>query len=119
VYGTQTHTSAPKNIFAERGHSFWRYTLQVQLTTEEQQVKFSISDLRVHGSFWVPGIDQSMRVMFHSCNGFSVKIPPDAFAGPSLWNDVSNIFTGQHATRSTVLQVLRGEFHIPLLLRAV
>jgi hypothetical protein len=29
-----------------------------------------------------------MRIMFHSCNGFSVGTDVDAWSGPALWNDV-------------------------------
>lgn len=32
-----------------------------------------------------------MRVMFHSCNGFSVGVDVDAWSGPALWNDVLRI----------------------------
>lgn len=81
--------------------------LNVQLTTDEQRVAFSIEPLHIRGSFCVPGTDQSMRVMFHSCNGFSVKVPPDAYAGPTLWNDVSRRRTSP-ATPLTHPQVLRG-----------
>jgi hypothetical protein len=38
--------------------------------------------------FAVPSIHQSMRIMFHSCNGFSVGTDVDAWSGPALWNDV-------------------------------
>jgi hypothetical protein len=89
AYDAAQMRSSPRNIFDEEGHSFWRYSLSVHLQSEEQQVKYTIDYPRVHGSFSVPGNDQNMRIMFHSCNGFSVKIPADKFAGPALWNDVS------------------------------
>jgi hypothetical protein len=38
-------------------------------------------------AFW-PAEEQSMRIMFHSCNGFSVGTDMDAWVGPNLWNDV-------------------------------
>ncbi|KAH6682346.1 hypothetical protein F5X68DRAFT_155841 [Plectosphaerella plurivora] len=34
------------------------------------------------------GKDISMRIMFHSCNGFSVGTDEDEWCGPALWNDV-------------------------------
>ncbi|RPA86097.1 hypothetical protein BJ508DRAFT_411655 [Ascobolus immersus RN42] len=39
-------------------------------------------------SWWVPGRNENMRIMFHSCNGFSVGTDEEAFSGPALWNDV-------------------------------
>lgn len=90
-YDAKKHSLTPKNILSEHGHSFWRYSLTVHLLPDEQRVEYNLDDPHVHGSFSVPGQDQSMRIMFHSCNGFSVKIPADQFAGPALWNDVSQL----------------------------
>ncbi|KAF8588264.1 hypothetical protein K439DRAFT_1629920 [Ramaria rubella] len=87
----QTQTSDPKNVFAEHGHTFWRYPLVVQLTNMEQCIEYNIVNSRIHGSFCVPAKNQSMRIMFHSCNGFSVKIPEDTYTGPALWNDVLRV----------------------------
>ncbi|KAL2127359.1 hypothetical protein VTI74DRAFT_10872 [Chaetomium olivicolor] len=39
--------------------------------------------------FFVPALDESMRLMFHSCNGFSVGTDEEAYSGPALWNDVA------------------------------
>lgn len=36
----------------------------------------------------VPAAQDSMRIMFHSCNGFSVGTDEDFWSGPALWNDV-------------------------------
>ncbi|KIJ52472.1 hypothetical protein M422DRAFT_243256 [Sphaerobolus stellatus SS14] len=60
----------------------------VRLGASEQEIRYKVESHGIKGSFWVPGKDESMRIMFHSCNGFSVKIPKDAYAGPALWNDV-------------------------------
>jgi hypothetical protein len=38
--------------------------------------------------FYVPSKHESFRIMFHSCNGFSVGTDMDTWKGPSLWNDV-------------------------------
>ena len=32
-----------------------------------------------------------MRIMFHSCNGFSVGTDEEAWSGPALWNDVLRV----------------------------
>ncbi|KAF8501237.1 hypothetical protein BU17DRAFT_58930 [Hysterangium stoloniferum] len=85
---TELAASTPQNIFFENGHSFWRYSISLPLADTEQMIQYSIGNPQVQGSFSVPAKDENMRIMFHSCNGFSVKIPDDAFAGPALWNDV-------------------------------
>ena len=39
--------------------------------------------------FWIPAVGQTMNIMFHSCNGFSLSVNPDDFNGPDpLWRDV-------------------------------
>ena len=38
--------------------------------------------------FVVPAKSESMRILFHSCNGFSVGTDEEAWSGPALWNDV-------------------------------
>ncbi|KAJ4295874.1 hypothetical protein N0V88_004576 [Collariella sp. IMI 366227] len=40
-------------------------------------------------SFFVPAVEESMRIMFHSCNGFSVGTDEEAYSGAALWNDVA------------------------------
>ena len=42
-------------------------------------------------SFFIPAIPDSMRIMFHSCNGFSVGTDEEAWSGPALWNDVQRV----------------------------
>ena len=42
-------------------------------------------------SFFIPAISDSMRIMFHSCNGFSVGTDEEAWSGPALWNDVQRV----------------------------
>lgn len=43
----------------------------------------------VHKSFYLPSSTSTMRILFHSCNGFSVGTDEAAFSGPALWNDVA------------------------------
>lgn len=39
--------------------------------------------------FWVPGVNENMRWVGHSCNGFSAGVDTEKFNGPDpLWNDV-------------------------------
>ncbi|GJJ08193.1 hypothetical protein Clacol_002401 [Clathrus columnatus] len=84
---TSAHVVVPLCIFSGEGHSFWRYPLSIRLSDEERKIKYELDEPEANGSFWIPGKDQTMRTMFYSCNGFSVKVPHDAFAGPVLWKD--------------------------------
>lgn len=75
-------------LFAERGVTFWRFLLEVELTEEQERIAY-----RINGgpalAFWVPSKHQTMNMMFHSCNGFSHDVDKDAFCGPDpLWRDV-------------------------------
>lgn len=45
--------------------------------------------------FFVCAKQESFRIMFHSCNGFSVGTDMDVWKGPSLWNDVLRMHTQQ------------------------
>ncbi|ORZ15213.1 hypothetical protein BCR42DRAFT_353367, partial [Absidia repens] len=74
-------------------YHFWRYELNLPLTTQPQHVLYSTPSLpgQTH-DFYLPAIQESMRFMFYSCNGFS-DIPQDIkdkFGGNDhpLWQDV-------------------------------
>lgn len=77
-------------LHAERGVTFWRFNIQVELGSEQTRVAYRIN----HGSaigFWVPAAGQMMNVMFHSCNGFSMSVDSNTFSGPDpMWRDVLN-----------------------------
>ena len=60
-------------LHAERGVTFWRFNLEVELSVQQTRVAYSINGSPSVG-FWVPGRGQSMNVMFHSCNGFSMSV---------------------------------------------
>ena len=78
--------------------AFWRFVLDLPLKDHEVRWEYSIANIRFlsgvsarnHASriFAVPSMSQSMHIMFHSCNGFSVGTDEDAWSGPALWNDV-------------------------------
>lgn len=77
-------------LHAERGYTFWRFSIEVELREEEQRIAYRINRGPATG-FWVPAKNQSMNIMFHSCNGFSMSINPDDLSGPDpLWRDVLN-----------------------------
>lgn len=83
-------------LYEEPGKAFWRFSIQVPLEAYECRWQYDIpgfqyvsSELaRTPWNFAVPSVHQSMRIMFHSCNGFSVGTPMDEWVGPVLWEDV-------------------------------
>lgn len=77
-------------LHAERGATFWRFNIEVELTDRQQRVGYRINNSASVG-FWVPAKGQTMNMMFHSCNGFSMSVDSNTFSGPDpLWRDVLN-----------------------------
>lgn len=85
-------------LYEDPAKAFWRFDLKLPLQDFESRWNYSIPHTRhisttgpakssAH-TFVVPGSSQSMRIMFHSCNGFSVGTDEEAWSGPALWNDV-------------------------------
>ena len=81
--------------------TFWYFELVITLQDIEARWEYTL--LHAH-STWspatrsitpkvivVPARSQSMRMMFHSCNGFSVGTDEEAWSGPALWNDVIRV----------------------------
>ena len=109
-------------LHAERGITFWRFNLEVEIQPQEIRIAYSINNGPAVG-FWVPGRGQTMNVMFHSCNGFSLSVKcvskiylfvdvclrltsPDDFSGPDpLWRDVLN----SHQTRPFHVMIGGGD----------
>ena len=86
-------------LYSDSSKSFWRFSLHVPLSVEEMRWEYTIPDMHFISSakkgesrtFVVPSINDSMRIMFHSCNGFSVGTDEEAWSGPALWNSVLRI----------------------------
>ncbi|KAI4260685.1 MAG: hypothetical protein L6R42_003944 [Xanthoria sp. 1 TBL-2021] len=77
-------------LHAERGVTFWRFSIEIELTERQQRIGYRINNSASVG-FWVPATGETMNMMFHSCNGFSMSVDPDTFSGPDpLWRDVLN-----------------------------
>jgi hypothetical protein len=77
-------------LHIEQGSTFWRFNIEVELQSQQQRIAYRINQGPV-SYFWVPGQGQSMNIMFHSCNGFSLGVNPDQFSGPDpMWRDVLN-----------------------------
>lgn len=88
-------------LYEDPAKAFWRFDLKLPLQEFEARWEYNIPHTR-HVSatnrsnssahrFVVPGCSQSMRIMFHSCNGFSVGTDEEAWSGPALWNDVLRV----------------------------
>ena len=60
-------------LHKERGVTFWRFNLEVELGDAESRIAYSINRGSSVG-FWVPARGQTMNIMFHSCNGFSLSV---------------------------------------------
>ena len=77
-------------LHAERGFTFWRFNLEIELGSDQHRIAYRINKGPALG-FWVPARGESMNVMFHSCNGFSLSVDSKQFSGPDpLWRDVLN-----------------------------
>jgi hypothetical protein len=92
-----------EKLYEDPKRAFWRFLVEVPFQQFEARWQYGFenvvyidcnkTDKPQH--FAVPSINQSMRIMFHSCNGFSVGTDVDAWSGPALWNDVLRM----HETR--------------------
>jgi len=85
-----------QKLYEDPKKAFWRFIIEAPMQPFESRWNYDIQGLKyVEGSkeekpqtFVIPSISQSMRIMFHSCNGFSVGTDMDVWQGPVLWNDV-------------------------------
>ncbi|KAK4044516.1 hypothetical protein C8A01DRAFT_42698 [Parachaetomium inaequale] len=82
-------------LYSDSRNTFWRFDLVVEMEDVETKWEYELPGLRFASrtkprvnSFSVPALSESMRIMFHSCNGFSVGTDEAAWSGPALWNDV-------------------------------
>ncbi|KAF7512416.1 hypothetical protein GJ744_001351 [Endocarpon pusillum] len=84
-------------LYADPQKAFWRFSLKVPLNPDaEAKWQYTISNMKMLSEsskspsreFYVPAANQSMRLMFHSCNGFSVGTDVEFWSGPVLWNNV-------------------------------
>lgn len=84
-------------LYEDTVKTFWRFDVHLPFQGSEATWSYTIPDLqllsgkessKLRYNFVVPAHDESMRILFHSCNGFSVGTDEDAWSGPALWNDV-------------------------------
>lgn len=103
--GSQSQSQSQSNqtveglkLYEDPDKAFWRFSLAVPVESYEARWEYDIPGLynssesvKAPWEFVVPAEEQSMRIMFHSCNGFSVGTDMDAWLGPNLWNDVLRV----------------------------
>ena len=82
-------------LYSDVRNTFWRFNIDVEMDEIEVKWEYALPDLRFVSktkprvnTFFVPAVTESMRIMFHSCNGFSVGTDEEAWSGAALWNDV-------------------------------
>ncbi|KIV90637.1 hypothetical protein PV10_07920 [Exophiala mesophila] len=89
----------------DRDVTFWRFNLEIELGESQKHIAYRINGGPSVG-FWVPAHGETMNIMFHSCNGFSLAVNPDNFSGPDpLWRDVLNT----HQTRPFHVMIGGGD----------
>lgn len=84
-----------ERLYSDKRNTFWTFHIEVPVEAAEARYEYGFADMRIKSAdkprinaFSVPAADESMRIMFHSCNGFSVGTDEDAYSGAPLWNDV-------------------------------
>lgn len=82
-------------LYSDSRNTFWQFDIIVPMGETERQFEYEIPEMRYStdykprlNRFFIPAVTESMRVMFHSCNGFSVGTDEEAWSGAALWNDV-------------------------------
>ena len=87
-------------LYADPRKTFWRFDVDVPLGSQEARWEYTLENAHLAyessvssttRSFVVPAASESMRIMFHSCNGFSVGTDEDDWCGPVLWRDVLRV----------------------------
>ena len=89
------HTFESQCLYSDQRNTFWAFDIEVPMANTELQYEYFVPEMRLSAAhkpqinrFFVPALDESMRIMFHSCNGFSVGTDEDEWSGAALWNDV-------------------------------
>lgn len=82
-------------LYLDLRNIFWRFDFVVEMGGREIKWEYELFGLRYKSQlklrvnvFFVLVIMESMRIMFYSCNGFSVGMDEEVYSGVCLWNDV-------------------------------
>ncbi|EKJ74182.1 hypothetical protein NXS19_001407 [Fusarium pseudograminearum] len=83
-------------LYSDPRNTFWAFDITVPIQDTECGYDYALPEMRFSSEhkprvnrFFVPAATESFRIMFHSCNGFSVGTDEEAWSGPALWNDVT------------------------------
>jgi hypothetical protein len=81
---------AGEKLYEDPGKTFWRFKIQLPIQDHESNWQYSLAQTSNAGPkvFSVPSKTQSTRILFHSCNGFSIGTDEESFNGAVLWKDV-------------------------------
>lgn len=92
---------APERLYQDPKSTFWRYNVELPIQEAESRWEYHIphaylqsqdrSSNEIIRTFAVPSIHESMRILFHSCNGFSAGTDEEEWHGCALWKDVLRI----------------------------
>lgn len=96
----------PEKLYSDPRKEFWRWQIEAPYQERESCWEYAIPKMVQATTatrnnpnkplrFFIPSKHESMRIMFHSCNGFSVGTDMDIWKGPSLWNDVLRVHAEQ------------------------
>lgn len=101
---SQERTFPAEKLYEDPKRGFWRYVIDVPFQEQESTWEYCIPDMINFKDktpvnkplrFVVPSKHESMRIMFHSCNGFSVGTDMNTWTGPVLWKDVLRVHNEQ------------------------
>ena len=95
---TASRTFEGIELYSNLSRTFWQFVIDLPLSDQEAIWEYTLpgttrssntsAQSRSTFRFFVPSASDSMRIMFHSCNGFSVGTDEEEWSGPVLWNDV-------------------------------
>ncbi|KAF2709124.1 hypothetical protein K504DRAFT_295743 [Pleomassaria siparia CBS 279.74] len=94
--GEHSRVFLGQKLYEDPRKAFWRFLIDLPFQQFESRWEYTMRGFTYLDEkktekpqvFAVPSIAESMRILFHSCNGFSVGTDIDAWSGPALWNDV-------------------------------
>ena len=87
-------------LYADPDKTFWRFNLQLPLSDVQTTWQYTIPNVYFMSNvskeksrtFVVPAASESMRIMFHSCNGFSVGTDEDFWSGKYMAIPGQNLY---------------------------
>jgi len=83
-------------LYSDQRNTFWTFDLAVDLEEVETKWEYALPELAFASRcqpltnyfFFVPAKTESMRIMFYSCNGFSIGTDENEWNRGALWTDV-------------------------------